>query len=153
MSAPKLLTSEVIMADRLDTPAQEPAMDPAALYREDVFTDRRIGTIRQLTPVRADGAPDPARAVVFVGEANLLTTVGTLPLSFAVDARTLEEAVAKYAAAAKEAIERAVRELDELRRQATSSIVVPERGGGFGPGGLGGLGPGGLPGGGRIKLT
>jgi hypothetical protein len=86
--------------------------------------------------------------VVFVGEAQLLTTVGALPLSFEIDARTLEEAVARYADAAKEAFERAVQELQELRRQASSSIIVPDRGmGGLGPG------PGGFPGGGRIKLS
>jgi hypothetical protein len=35
-----------------------------------------------------------------------------------------------------------------MRRQASSSIVLPGSGGGIGPGGL----PGGLPGGGKIKL-
>lgn len=129
-----------------DDMAGEPTMDASSLYREEVFTDRKVGTIRVLTPVQASGAPDLGREVVYVAEAQLLTTAGALPLSFEIDARSLEEAVAKYAAAAREAFERAVQELQELRRQASSSIIVPDRG-------LGGLGPGGLPGGGRIKLT
>jgi hypothetical protein len=51
--------------------------------------------------------------------------------------------VAGYADAAKVAVEQAVRELQDLRRQAASSIVIPKAGsGGFGPGGLGGGGGG-----------
>jgi hypothetical protein len=127
--------------------AAEPTMDGSSLYREEVFTDRKVGTIRVLTPVQANGSPDIGRKVVYVAEAQLLTTVGALPLSFEIDAQSLEDAVAKYAAAAREAFERAVQELQEMRRQASSSIIVPDRG-------MGGLGPGGgLPGGGRIKLS
>ena len=134
------------MAGR-DDMAAEPTMDAAALYREEVFTDRKVGTIRVLTPVDASGAPDRGRKIVYVAEAQLLTTVGELPLSFEIDAESLEDAVAKYAAAARQAFERAVQELQEMRRQAASSIIVPDRG-------MGGLGPGGaLPGGGRIKLS
>ena len=139
------------MAGKLDDMAAEPTMDASSLYREEIFTDRKVGTIRMLTPVQANGSPDLGRTVVFIGEAQLLTSVGALPLSFEIDARSLEDAVAKYAGAAKEGFERAVQELQELRRQASSSIVVPDRGiGGLGPGGA--PGTGGFPGGGRIKL-
>ena len=141
------------MSMRPEDMSAEPTMDPRALYREEIFTDRKVGAIRQLTPVLPDGSRDLARPIVFMGEAQLLTTVGALPLSFEIEGTTLEEAVNGYAAAAKDAFERAVRELQELRRQAASSIVIPDRGpGGFGPGG--GFPPGGLPGGGgRIKLA
>jgi hypothetical protein len=136
------------MAGRPDDMAAEPTMDASSLYREEIYTDRKVGTIRVLTPVAANGSPDLGRPMVFVGEAQLLTTVGALPLSFEIDARSLEDAVAKYADAAKEGFERAVQELQEMRRQASSSIIVPDRGlGGLGPG------PGGFPGGGRIKLS
>jgi hypothetical protein len=73
--------------------------------------------------------------------------MGPLPISFEIDARTLGEAVQKYGDAAKEGVERAVRELQELRRQASSSILVPGSGAGL----AGGLPPGGV-GGGKIKL-
>jgi hypothetical protein len=136
------------MAAGPDDMAAEATMDPASLYREEIYTDRKVGTIRVLTPVAANGSPDLGRPVVFVGEAQLLTTVGALPISFEIDARSLEEAVAGYGEAAKEGFERAVQELQEMRRQASSSIIVPDRGmGGLGPG------PGGFPGGGRIKLS
>ena len=134
---------------RPDDMTAEPSMDASSLYREEVFTDRKVGTIRVLTPVQPSGAPDLGRKVEYIGEAQFLTSAGALPLSFEIDARTLEDAAEKYAAAAREAFERAVQELQELRRQAASSIIVPDRGmGGLGPGGVGGL-----PGGGRIKLT
>src|SRR4030067_938987 len=35
-------------------------MDAADLWREEVFTDRKLGAIRRLTPVRTDGAAEPA---------------------------------------------------------------------------------------------
>lgn len=125
-------------------------MDAAALYREDIYTDRKIGTIRVMTPVKSDGSTDAARPVLYMGEAQILTQVGTLPLSFEIPAQSLAEAVSKFGGATKQAIERAMQELQEMRRQASSSIVIPQAGGG--PLGPGGLPPGGLPGGGKIKL-
>lgn len=121
--------------------AADVKMDPAALYREEIFTDRKVGTIRTLTPVKSDGSPDASRKTVYAGEAQILTNAGPLPISFEIDAKSLEEAAQKFAGEAKEAIERTMRELQELRRQAASSIVVPQ-------GGMGGLGPGG----GKIQL-
>jgi hypothetical protein len=120
-------------------------MDANALYREEIYTDRQVGTIRVLTPVTQDGAPDTARPTLFVGEAQIYTSMGALPLSFELEGSTLSEAVAQYAPAAKEAVERAVRELEEMRRQAASSIVIPR-------GGAGGLPPGAMGGGGKIQM-
>ena len=118
-------------------------VDPAALYLEEVFTDRRVGTIRRLTPVMKDGVRDPARAVLYVGETQVLTPAGALPIGFEIGAGSLEEAAEKFGQLAREAIERTVKELQELRRQAASSIVVPQ-----GPvPGVGGVG-----GGGKIQI-
>ena len=64
-------------------------MDPGALYREEVFTDRRAGTVRALTPVRTDGLLDTTRRVLYVGEAQLLTPAGVLPLVFEIEAKSL----------------------------------------------------------------
>lgn len=121
-------------------------MDPASLYREEVFTDRRMGTIRVLTPVKTDGSFDIARKVLYVGEAHLLTPAGALPLAFEIEAGSLGEAAERFAAGAEVAVERAIRELQELRREAASSIVIPDRI----PGGLAGPGP--MRGGGKIQL-
>lgn len=135
------------MANRPDARAGDPKMDLTSLYREEIITDRKVGTIRVLTPIKKDGSADASRAVIYLGEAQLMTSVGTLPINFELEAQTLEEAASQFADAAKEAVERTMKDLQELRRQAASSIVVPQ-------GGMGGLGgPGGLPGaGGKIQI-
>ena len=133
------------MAQKPDERNPELKMDPATLYREDVFTDRKIGVIRRLTPVKTDGADDPGRATLYAGETQILTSVGPLPVNFEIEANSLGEAATNYAEAAKVAVERTVKDLQELRRQAASSIVVPQ-------GGLGGLPGGGMPGGGKIQI-
>jgi hypothetical protein len=116
--------------------ADELAMLPSALYREEVFIDRKVGVIRVLTPVTADGMMDATRAVLYTGEAQILTAAGVLPLAFEIDAGSLAEAVASFGACAKAAVERAAEQLQELRRQAASSLIVTDRM----PGGAGGSG-------------
>ena len=61
-------------------------MDSSQIYLEETFTDRRVGTIRRLTPVTADGAVDSARPVVYVGQAQIMTPMGALPISFDLEA-------------------------------------------------------------------
>ena len=120
-------------------------MDPANLFREEIFTDRKVGTIRVMTPVKSDSSVDTGRKVIYVGETQLMTPVGALPLAFEIEADSLGKASEKFAEVAAGAVERAVRELQEMRRQQSSSIVIPE---GIPPGLAGGMGgPGG-----KIKL-
>lgn len=135
--------NETNMAQRPDDRSGDPKMDPKSLCREEMITDRKVGTIRVLTPIKSDGSPDSGREVTYIGEAQLLTSVGTLPINFEIEAKTLDEAVTRFAEVAKEAVERTMKDLQELRRQAASSIVVPQ-------GGMGGLG--GMPGGGKIQI-
>ena len=119
----------------------DPQMSADALYREDVFTDQRVGTVRRMTPVKSDGSDDPSRPLIFIGQATIMTPMGSLPLSFELPAKTLAEAVAQFGPAAQQAVEDAARELQELRRQASSSIVIPEAGAASlkGMGGKGGI--------------
>jgi hypothetical protein len=121
------------------------------MYREEVFTDHAVGTIRRMTPVTSTGEPDPKRSESFVGSTQVMTQAGPLPLNFEIEAQSLPEAIAHFGKAATEAFEQTMEELRELQRQQASSIVVPGgRGGaGFG-GGLGG-GMSGM-GGGKIQI-
>lgn len=137
------------MAEQPSARAGDASMNAASLYREEIYTDRSAGTIRALVPVTRDGGPDQTRPTLYIGEAQILTNMGPLPISFEIEAATLSAAVQKYGEAAKEGVERALRELQELRRQASSSIVLP--GSGAAAGMAGGLPPGGL-GGGKLKL-
>jgi hypothetical protein len=109
-----------------DPKSTELKLDPDKLYLEEVLTDRRIGTLRRLTPVTRDGAPDTTRTITYVGETQILTPAGSIPIAFEIEAASLGEAAEKFGDLAKEAIDRTVRELQELRRQASSSIVVPQ---------------------------
>ncbi|HYS14243.1 MAG TPA: hypothetical protein VEN28_13115 [Burkholderiaceae bacterium] len=134
------------MAERPDP--RDTQMDATALWREEVYTDRKVGTIRALEPVGADGQPDVGRKPIYVGEAQIMTSMGPLPVTFEIEAVTLAEAVSKYGPTAQVAVERTVKELQDLRRQAASGLVIPQgAGGGMG----GGFGPGGVPGG-KIQL-
>jgi hypothetical protein len=131
------------MATKSEQQSNEIKVDPKSLYLEEIFTDRRVGTIRRLTPVDKDGARDQARPVLYMGETQVLTPAGALPIAFEIGAGSLEEAAEKFGQLAKESIERTVKELQELRRQAASQIVIPQ----------GGLPPaGGLGGGGKIQM-
>lgn len=109
------------------------------LYREESFTDRTVGTLRRMTPVDKSGEIDNSRAVLYVGQTQVMTAMGALPLSFELQADSLEAAIAGFSDGAKTAFEDTMKELEELRREQSSSIVVPGVGGG-------------LPGGGKIQL-
>ena len=109
-------------------------MDGTALYREEVFTDRRAGTLRRMVPVTQSGDPDLSRPVFFSGQTQLLTPGGVLPLMFEIEADTLEQALLKFPDAVKIALEEAINEAREMRREASTRIVVPEAGGGPGLG-------------------
>lgn len=117
----------------------EANMDADNLYREEIITDRKVGTLRMMTPIKNDGTPDTTRPTLYIGEAQIMTQAGPLPINFEIDGKNLAEVVANFGDAAKEGVERTVRELQELRRQQQSSIVVPGAGG---MGGLGGMGGG-----------
>ena len=123
--------------------AGHPTINPNALYREEIFTDRAVGMLRVLHPVSGAGAPDPSRPTLYTGEAQLMTNMGPLPISFDVPGATLAEAVANYANAAKEGVAQAMHEIAEMRRQASSSLVIPQGGA---------LPPSGPFGGGKIHL-
>jgi hypothetical protein len=116
-------------------------LDGKDLYREEVFTDRRAGTVRRLVPVTLEGSTDATRATIYSGQTQLLTPGGVLPLAFEIEAITLEEAVARFPEAVKLALEQAIEEAREYRRESASRIVVPD---------VAGAGP--IPGGGKIKL-
>jgi hypothetical protein len=122
-------------------------MDADNLYREEIVTDRKVGTLRMMTPIKSDGTTDAARPTLFIGEAQIMTQAGPLPINFEIEANNLADAVAQFGDAAREGVERTVKELQELRRQQQSSIVVPGAGGMGGMGGMGGLG-----GGGKLQL-
>jgi len=103
----------------------EVKVDTSNLYREEVFTDLRIATLRRLSPVRADGSPDTSRSALYSAQTTLMSQAGPLPVEAPIDAASLEEAAAKFPAAIQEAVDRLLEEAREIRRREASRIVVP----------------------------
>jgi len=116
------MADETMKLDRIE-------VDKDNLYREDVFTDLKVATIRRLTPVAVDGSADPQRETLFSAETQILTPQGPLPIHVPIEAKSLDEAIEKFPAAVQQGVERLVEEARELRRQASSRIVTPAEAG------------------------
>ncbi len=125
------ITGRAHLSEEMDPRSAEVRMDAANLHREDLYTDLQAGTLRVLTPVKTDGTTDPDRPVQYMGQTQLWTQMGPVPISAEIEATSIEEALAGFPAAMRDAIQRTVEEVRELRRQQASQIVVPE----VGPGG------------------
>ncbi len=108
---------------------QAPQMNAESMYAEETFTDQAVGQIRRMTAVTADGEPDSSRQVLYFGATQMMTPAGALPLNFEIDANSLSEAVAKFSDMAQVSMEQTIKELEAMRREQASSIVVPGQGG------------------------
>ncbi len=106
--------------------------DSANLYREESYTDLRMGSIRRLVPVSVDGEADPSRATRFQGQAAMMTPAGQLPLNFEIEAEDLAGAIAAFPEAVNAEASRVLEELRDLQRkqELASPIIQPG-----GPGG------------------
>ena len=113
------------MTSPSSTPLEEIEVDRDNLYLEEVFTDLKIATIRRLSPVKSDGSPDETRPTLFQGQTQLMSQMGPLPVSCAIEAPNLEQAMDKFPEAIGEAIERMIEEAREVQRQDASRIIVP----------------------------
>ena len=118
---------------------EEMKMDADALWREETYTDQKLGSIRVMTPVTRDGGPDATRKVQYVGQASIYTPAGALPITFDLEGPGLSDACRQFADAANKAVEETMEQLREMRRQQAGSIVVPGQGPTGGLGGGGGI--------------
>ena len=100
-------------------------VDKSNLYKEEVFTDLRVASIRRLSPIKVDGSPDDSRPVLFMGETQLMSARGPLPVQCPIEATTLEAALDRFPEAVKRAVDQLIEEARELQRQEASRIVVP----------------------------
>jgi hypothetical protein len=118
------------MSEGADRRPVDLKVDQTNLYREEVFTDLKVATIRKLTPVKQDGSLDKARPVLFVGQTQVMTPAGAIPVDASIQATNLQEAMERFPVAVNRAIEQMVSEIEELRRREASRIVVPPTAGG-----------------------
>lgn len=121
------------------SPLGDIAVDQQNLYREETFTDLKVASIRRLTPVTPEGADDPSRPTMFIGETTLMSARGPLPINCPIEAASLTDAIEAFPQAVQAAVERMMEEAREMQRQEANRIVVPGQGP---PGGMGGGGGG-----------
>ena len=95
------------------------------LHQEEIFTDLTVGSIRRLTPVKPNGETDKTRPVLFVGQAQIYTQQGPMPIQFPIDAKNLQLAMEKFPAAMEEFVAHLVEQAKELQRQEQSRLIVP----------------------------
>ena len=100
-------------------------VDKSNLYLEESFTDLKVATIRRLTPVKPDGSIDKTRKTVFVGQTNIMTPNGPLPIQSAISAKHLQQAIKKFPDAMQDAVEKLAREVQKLKERNESSIITP----------------------------
>jgi len=106
-------------------PLADLKLDDKNLYKEEVYTDLRVGSLKQLTPVTKDGGRDIGRPMVYVGETQLMSQVGPLPVQTRIEAENLKAAFDRFPAAIQTAVEAMIEEVKELQRKEMSRIVVP----------------------------
>lgn len=124
------------MTNRAGMPPDSMTVDITNLYREEVYSDLHAASIRVLTPVKPDGSPDPDRLRHYIGDTQLMTQMGPIPVQFELEAETLEQAFAKFPEGVREAVERLNDRAKDMAREETSRIVMPSKmSGGGGPGG------------------
>jgi hypothetical protein len=98
----------------------------SGLYREESFTDLKVGSVKRLTPVRPDGSEDKTRKTIFVGNTSIATPNGPLPIQNIIAAKDLQQAVKKFPDAMQEAMERLMEEVKKYQEQEQSPIQKPE---------------------------
>ena len=113
------MASEVQNLDELQ-------IDTKNLFKEETFTDLKVGTIRRLTPVTSDGSPDAARKAVFIAQTQIMSNMGPLPVQYEIVASTMAEAIQNYPAAIKAGIDQLMEDAKELQRREMSKIVTPD---------------------------
>lgn len=100
--------------------------DGSNLWKEENFTDLKVGTIRKLTPIKLDGTEDESRKATFSATTNVMTPSGALPISGEIEAETLEDAVEKFGDAINAAIKKLQEDMIRYQQEQASKIVTPD---------------------------
>jgi hypothetical protein len=114
-------------------------VDQQNLYREEAITDMKVASIRMLVPIKADGTDDTSRSPIFMGNTQLMSPEGPLPLQAQLSANNYKEAFEAFPKAMEQALNDMLRRLEQMqrqqqqqqqqqqRRQDSSRIIVPGR--------------------------
>jgi len=102
-------------------------LDGDNLFKEESFTDMKVGAVRVLTPVKSDGSTDESRKPVFIGQTQLMSPNGPLPVSCMIEASSLKEAAEKFPEAVSKEVDRMISLAQQAKEKEESRIVVPGR--------------------------
>ena len=95
------------------------------LYREEIYSDLTVGSIRQMLPVKPNGEADKARQPLYMGQSQVYTQHGPMPVQFPIDAKNLQNAMELFPAAMEAFVARLLEEAKEMQRQEESRLIVP----------------------------
>ena len=101
-------------------------IDGDNLWKEENYTDLKVGSIRKLTPIKQDGTEDETREAVYSATTNIMTPGGSLPISGEIEATTLEEAVKQFPDAINAAVKKLQEEMMRMQQEQASKIVTPD---------------------------
>lgn len=117
------------MIDQMKPETLDLKIDPENLYREENYTDLKVGSIRKLVPVRMDGGRDSSRTDIYVGSTELMTPGGPLPVQARLMANSFNEAIDIFPQTMAAAIDEMMREIQKMaeaqKRKDDSRIIVP----------------------------
>ena len=120
------------MADEQDT-AIDLTVDRSNLYKEELFTDLKVCTVRRLTPVKPNGAEDKTRKTLFFGQTHVMTSNGPIPVQNVIKVKDLQQAFKQFSEAMQEAMDHMIEEARKIQQQQVdkprevSRIIVPGR--------------------------
>ena len=113
------------MIDKEENPEAKIRFSQNNLYQEEIFTDLRIASIHQFTPLKSNGEMDKSRKILFVGHTQVMTQQGPFPIQFPIEAKNLQQAMDKLPEALEEAWAKMTEEAKQLQREEESRIIVP----------------------------
>jgi hypothetical protein len=102
-------------------------VDKKNLYREEMYTDLKVASIRRLIPVKSDGKIDKSRDTIYVGQTHLMSPDGPVPLQNVIQAKGLQQAIKKFPDAMQTAMDQLVEKAQKMKDKEESRIIVPGR--------------------------
>jgi hypothetical protein len=109
------------------------SVDTKNLYREESITDLKVASVRRLTPVKADGSDDDTRSPIFLGQTQLMSPEGPVPIQSKLEANNLEEAWVEFPKAMQIKLAEIVEQMKKMQQeqqqkaQDDSRIIIPGR--------------------------
>jgi hypothetical protein len=100
-------------------------IDGENLWKEENFTDLKVGNIRKMTPIKLDGSEDETRVATYSATTNIMTPGGALPISGEIEASNLEEAVAKFPEAINAAVKQLQEDMVRMQQEQANKIITP----------------------------